>query len=134
MSSATQKASVADPSRADRIATLQAQAASQHATLKPRQPRIRQLGESGRTFQRKTVGGTSEQASSAQLGLFNEAEEITATEASEVAVKPHSRQRRRPPTLPPELAREEIVYDLPEADKVCPHDGEALERIGEEIG
>jgi len=132
MSSATQKASVADPSRADRIATLQAQLASQQATLKAREARIRQLEEIIRTFQRKTFAGTSEQASSAQLGLFNEAEEITATEASEVAVKPHSRQRRGRPTLPPELAREEIVYDLPEADKVCPHDGEALERIGEE--
>src|SRR5690625_4347439 len=117
MSSPTQKASIADPSRAHRIATSHAQLASQQAPLKPREARIRQLEEIIRTFQRKPFAGTSEQASSAQLGLLNEAEEITATEASEVAVKPHSRHRRGRPTLPPELARDGIVYDLPEADK-----------------
>ena len=85
-----------------------------------------------RTFQRKTFSGTSEQLSAAQLGLFNGAEEIEAAEAPEVTVKPHTRQRRGRPTLPPELPREEIIHDLSEADKVCPRDGTVLEQIGEE--
>jgi len=129
MPSATQKASAADPSTADQIASLQLQLASQQAALEAREARIRQLEEIIRTFQRKTFAGTSEQASADQLGLFNEAEEI---EVPEVAIKPHSRQRRGRPALPPELPREEVVYDLSESDKICPHDGEALERIGEE--
>ena len=132
MSSAAQKASIADPSTADQIAALQAQLSSQQATIEAREARIHQLEEIIRTFQRKTFAGTSEQVSSAQLGLFNEAEEIEASDPPEVAVKPHSRQRRGRPALPPELPREEVIHDLPEADKVCPHDAAALERIGEE--
>ena len=133
MSSAAQKASSADPSTADQIASLQAQLASQQATLEAREARIRQLEEIIRTFQRKTFSGTSERASASQLGLFNEAEEeVEATQPPEVTVKPHSRQRRGRPALPPELPREEVIHDLAEADKVCPHDGTALEPIGEE--
>ena len=97
MSSATQKASAADPSTADQIASLQAQLASQQATLEEREARIRQLEEIIRTFQRKTFSDTSEQTSAAQIGLFNEAEEVEATEAPEVTVKPHTRQRRGRP-------------------------------------
>lgn len=139
MSSAATKASAADPSTADQIAALQAQISEQEAQLhasedllQARAERIRQLEEIIRTFQRKTFVGTSEQASAAQLGLFNEAEEVEASAPPEVTVKPHTRQRRGRPALPPELPREEIVHDLPEADKVCPHDGTALEPIGEE--
>jgi transposase len=132
MSSANQKASVADPSTADQIAFLQAQLASQQTTLEAREARIRQLEEIIRTFQRKTFAGTSEQVSAAQMGLFNEAEEIEATGEPEVTIQPHTRRRRGRPALPPELPREEVIHDLPEADKVCPHDGAALEQIGQE--
>ncbi|NDY96433.1 IS66 family transposase [Wenzhouxiangella limi] len=120
------------PSEADRIAALQARISEQETQLQARAERIRQLEEIIRTFQRKTFAGTSEQASAAQLGLFNEAEEIEATAPPEVPVTPHARQRRGRPALPPELPREEIVYDLPDADKVCPHDGTALELIGQD--
>lgn len=132
MSSATKKASPADPSTADQITALQARISKQEAQLVTRAERIRQLEEMIRTFQRKSFVGSGEQASAAQLGLFNEAEELVEEGTSEVAVKPHTRQRRGRPALPPELPREEVVYDLAEADKICPHDGEALERIGEE--
>ena len=132
MSSAVNKAPAAAPSATDQIASLQEQLVSHQAALQAREARIRQLEEIIRTFQRKTFSGTSEQVSSAQLGLFNEAEEIEASEPPEVTVKPHSRQRRGRPALPPELPREDVIHDLPEADKVCPHDGAALKRIGEE--
>jgi len=144
MSPATRTSSFSDPSEADRVVALQAQVdelqqafharlTEQQAALDARDARIRQLEEIIRTFQRKTFSGSSEQVSSAQLGLFNEAEEVAeAVEEAAVTVKPHTRQRRGRPALPPELPREEIVYDLAEADKICPHDGQALERIGEE--
>ena len=102
MSSATQKASAADPSTADQIAALQARISEQEDEISAREAllvthaeRIRQLEEIIRTFQRKTFAGTSEHASADQLGLFNEAEEIEATKAPEVAVKPHTRQRQK---------------------------------------
>jgi transposase len=139
MSSVAQKAPFTAPSEAERITDLQARLSQQEdelsakeALLATRAERIRQLEEIIRTFQRKTFSGTSEQVSAAQLGLFNEAEEIEATAAPEVSIKPHTRQRRGRPALPPELPREEVIHDLPEADKVCPHDGTALALIGEE--
>ena len=132
MSSADPKAPSADPLTADQVAALQVRISEQEAQLQARAERIRQLEEIIRTFQRKTFSSSSEQTSAAQLGLFNEAEEIETAQAPEVTVKPHTRQRRGRPALPPELPREEIIHDLPEADKVCPHDGTALEQIGEE--
>jgi len=139
MSLAAQKASPKAPLAADQVAALQARLRQQEdelsakeALLLTRAERIRQLEEIIRTYQRKTFSGTSEQLASNQLDLFNEAEAIEATEPPEVAVKPHTRQRRGRPALPADLPREEIVHDLPEVDKVCPHDGAALERIGQE--
>jgi transposase len=35
--------------------------------------------------------------------------------------------------LPDYIERVEVLHDLPEAEKICPHDGTALERIGEEV-
>lgn len=135
MSSASQAASVKTLSKADQIAALQARLGVQEDELHARAERIRQLEEIIRTFQRKTFSATSEQTDPAQRGLFNEAEDVAAADAEQataVTVKPHIRQRRGRPALPPELPREEIIHDLLEADKVCPHDGTALERIGQE--
>ena len=119
---------------ADQVAALQARLNAQEDELQARAERIRQLEEIIRTFQRKTYAGTSEQLDSNQRGLFNEAEDVAAADAEqpEVTVKPHTRQRRGRPALPADLPREEIVHDLAEADKICPHDGTALEQIGQE--
>jgi len=133
MSSAASNPLADSASKADRIAALQARISEQDAQLQARAERIRQLEEIIRSFQRKTFSASSEQASAAQLGLFNEAEASEATEAPEVIVKPHARQRRGRPALPPELPREEVIHDLPEADKVCPHDGTPLALIGQEV-
>jgi transposase len=73
-----------------------------------------------------------------QARLFNEAEDGAAkaaeTETAEqtVTVAAHERKKagRRP--LPANLPREEIVHDIPEAEKVCAC-GARLSRIGEEV-
>lgn len=111
---------------------MQARINEQEAQLQARAERIRQLEEIIRTFQRKTFSSSSEQTSAAQMGLFNEAEEIETIAESELTIAPHTRRRRGRPALPSELPREEVIHDLPEADKVCPHDGTALELIGQE--
>jgi len=105
----------------------------QSAGLAVRDQRIRQLEELIRSFQQQRFGASSEKLSPDQLGLFNEAEEqFDEPTPTETEVKPHTRRSRGRPALPEDLPREEIIYDLDEADKVCPHDGAALKLIGEE--
>ena len=70
--------------------------------------------------------------------LFNELEvEATPDEPEQTELitgytrKKKGRGVRKP--FPKDLPREEVVIDLPEAEKVCPHDGHALKLIGEEV-
>lgn len=86
----------------------------------------------------KRFGPSSEKTSTDQLGLFNEAEE-TVFETGE-AVEPktttvqssHTRHRKPRVSIPDTLPREDVVYDIPESEKVCPHDGARLTVIGSE--
>ena len=74
-----------------------------------------------------------------QAGLFDEAEQIVQTEDTEpeddendgIEVKGHRRRPKRAP-LPDHLPRIDIEHDLADDEKVCPHDGSALVRIGQE--
>jgi transposase len=81
-------------------------------------------------------------ANPAQRDLFlNEAEalapngapvaEETTPEAVEVAG--HSRKKRGRKPLDPHLPREIVRHELPEAERVCAHDGSRLVEIGAEI-
>jgi transposase len=72
--------------------------------------------------------------------LFNEPEAILEEESeeanSEQAVNPKSTRSpqsggRKP--LPENLPRTRVVCDLPESEKVCPHDGASLVQIGERV-
>jgi transposase len=85
--------------------------------------------------QRQTLfGASSEKASADQLGLFNEAEDLEQEEIDAedkaVTVASHIRQKKPRVSIPADLPREEIVYDLNESDKTCPHDGSELKVIG----
>ena len=89
-------------------------------------------------FRRKVFGRSSETWSAEerrQQSLFNEAEQIAAEPSGEpaetVAVAAHQRVKRGRRPLPADLPREQIVHDIPEAEKVCGC-GHALVRIGEE--
>lgn len=78
----------------------------------------------------------SENTSPDQLGIFDEADTAECVEAEDhiqaetTTIKSHQRTTKPRVSIPAELPREEIVYDLPEADKVCPKDGAVLECIG----
>ncbi|MEM7504832.1 MAG: IS66 family transposase [Pseudomonadota bacterium] len=82
----------------------------------------------------RQYGATSEVIPDAQLRLFNEAETDTEQAEPPASIEVHSytRQRtgRRP--LPESLPRVDVLHDVPEDERVCPHDGQALERIGED--
>ena len=102
---------------------------------------IAALHEQLRLLLVRRFGASSERVADGQLGLFNEAEVLAASAAQApgedeacVAVCGHTRHRRgkRSP-LPEHLVRVEVVHELPERERVCPHDGVALESFGEEI-
>lgn len=96
------------------------------------------LGEEIAWFKQKLFGPKSEKLSAedlAQMRLFNEAEaSSTESQPPEQLRKVSEYSRRRPVRrpLPESLPREELLIDIPEADKQCAC-GHQLVRIGEQI-
>lgn len=68
--------------------------------------------------------------------LFNEIEKEVATlpqkDESETITYTRRKGRGKKKPFPEHLPREEKIIDLPEEQKVCPHDGTRLKQIGEE--
>jgi len=67
--------------------------------------------------------------------LFNEAEERDADTAcaeddTTITVASHRRQRKPRVSIPAAYPREVIHYELPKAERVCPHDGTPLKSTG----
>jgi len=96
--------------------------------------RITLLEEMLRVQRHKDYGASSEK-DNGQGHLFNEAEEdtvVTESESPDITVPAHTRKKKKRVSIPEDLPREDIIHDLAEADKVCPHDGAALKLIGEE--
>ncbi len=99
------------------------------------QAEIARLQEYVNVLLAKRYGPSSEKVPDEQLRLFNEAEQAAATEPepqAPIQVPAHERAKpgRRP--LPEYLPRVEVVHELPEDERVCDHDGEALVEIGRE--
>lgn len=94
-------------------------------------------------LQKKKYAPQSEIVSSEQLGLFNEVEDLIHTppaeddevdeEEDDSASSDKKVKKKRRPRLPENLPREEVTIDLDAKDKICPHDGSTLEKIGEEV-
>ena len=112
---------------------------AQEAELTAQQAELTALHEQLRLMLARRFGASSERASDAQLGLFNEAEqdaqavdddEDSPVESDVLEVPAHSRKRPTRKPLSAELPRVNVVHDLAEAEKVCPHDGTLLECIG----
>ena len=96
---------------------------------------ILQLEEWIKQQRQKTFGASSEKYSPDQLGLFNEAEDLEQAvvddvQAESTTVAAHTRQKKPRVSIPDHLPREDIVHDLPESEKRCPHDGTELKVIG----
>lgn len=86
-------------------------------------------------FERRLFAAKSEQRGVDQRDLFfNEAEALAPTSSSvpQVRVPAHERAKRGRKPLDPSLPREVIRYELPEGERICPHDGSALKAIGVE--
>ena len=84
--------------------------------------RIRQLEEAILSLRHKQYGASSE-VNHQQAGLFDEPEvdtepdDVVQSNEKSIEVTAHTRQSKPRVSLPPELPREEIVYDLPDAEK-----------------
>lgn len=116
---------------------LRDQLGNQQAKLEQRDVLINALQEKLRLMTAKQFGSSSEKVTSDQIGLFNEAEvdaepEQLTIEDDTITVPSHQRKKKPRVSIPDDLPREDIVYDIPEQDKVCPHDGQRLECIGSE--
>ncbi|WP_185235349.1 IS66 family transposase [Teredinibacter franksiae] len=101
-----------------------------------RDTQIAVLNEQLKHLLSKRFGSSSEKISADQLGLFNEAEacvvEVEAAESDSTTVKSYTRKRKPRVTIPDNLPREDIIHDITETEKVCPHDGSTLNIIGSE--
>ena len=105
------------------------------------------LQEQLNRFKRRLFEARSEAAASVQQKdmFFNEAEaegakaqpaaEETDNEAGDdqVDVPAHKRAKRGRKPLDPALPREVVRHELPEDERVCPHDGSVLNEIGVEV-
>ena len=89
-------------------------------------------------FRQKKFGSSSEQQNPYQQSLFDEAEQLEQEtieadiETNSTQIKAHTRSKKGRVALPEHLPREEVIHDLPEAEKVCPVDGTALKHIGDD--
>ena len=100
------------------------------------QAEIERLREQIHLLLAQRFGASSEASSPDQLGLFHEAMEEAAPETAEaetVEVPAHQRAKRGRRPLPEDLPRREVIHDLSEEEKICPHDGARLEAMGEDI-
>ncbi|TVP82681.1 MAG: IS66 family transposase [Puniceicoccaceae bacterium] len=124
-------------------ARLQAQLQEKDALLQSRERHIQTLEELIKQFNRKQFSPSSEKLSKDQLdlGLFNEAESTAGSEEPDaeaaapddtVEVPAHTRRKKPRVSIPAHIPREEVWYELPESERVCPHDGTELKAIGTE--
>ncbi|MFV0278881.1 MAG: IS66 family transposase zinc-finger binding domain-containing protein [Parahaliea sp.] len=87
----------------------------------------------------RRYAASSEKLSPDQIRLFDEAEvdagqypETTDTDAT-VTVPAHTRTKRGRKPLPDTLPRVDVIHELPEDERCCPHDGQPLQVIGEAV-
>ena len=91
-------------------------------------------------FTRQLFAASSEAAALQKDMFFNEAEALGAqaepaveeADDDKIDVPGHKRVKRGRRPLDPALPREVIRHELPEDQRVCPHDGAALREIGVE--
>jgi len=82
--------------------------------------------------------GTSSEKNPDQQQLFDEAEnaadndEPILDDSEALTLPSRQRKNKKRMSIPDWVEREEIIHDLPESEKVCPHDGSTLKCIGEE--
>jgi len=96
--------------------------------------KIAALEEYIRYMTQQRFGASSEKWSPDQLGLFDEAELLSDeddAQESTTVVPAHQRKKKRL-SIPDDLPVTDIIHDLPEDEKFCPHDNQALKHFSDE--
>jgi len=108
-------------------------------TIADKDHHIKILEEYILSLKQKQFGSSSEKLSPAQAELFDEADDDAAEIGADVAaaidaveIPAHTRSTKRRVSIPADIPRVDIIHDLPDDQKVCPHDGTAFKRIGSE--
>ena len=102
--------------------------------LTKKSDKIATLEEYIRYMTQQRFGASSEKWSPDQLGLFDEAELLSDeddVEESTTLVPTHQRKKKRL-SIPDNLPVTDIIHDLPEDEKFCPHDNQALRHFADE--
>jgi len=85
----------------------------------------------------RRYAASSEKLSADQLRLFNEAEadkdRLVDDSDEAIAVPAHTRKKSGRKTLPKILPRLDVIHDIPESERFCPHDGAELQEMSEVI-
>jgi len=85
----------------------------------------------------RRYAASSEKIAPDQIRLFDEAEvdaeaqAVMSSEDDTITVPEHTRKKRGRKTLPESLPRIDVVHELADAERICPHDGKPLTEIGE---
>ena len=103
--------------------------------------RIQILEDYIKALKQKQFGASSEKQDVIQAEMvFTEVESCAETDEPVQAdafeneitvVAEHTRKKKRV-SIPKELPRVDVIHDLPDAEKFCPHDGTALKQMGSE--
>ncbi len=119
------------------VMKLQQEVSSLRDKLAQRDAYVKALEEKLRLAIVRKFAASSEKSSPDQYGLFNEAEDDVIADAQletspeeSVTVKSHQRTTKPRVSIPDNLPREDIIHELPENEKICPHDGYTLEVVG----
>jgi transposase len=108
-------------------------------TIADKDHHIKILEEYILSLKQKQFGSSSEKLSPTQAELFDEADgDAAEMDADNVAsintieIPAHTRSTKRRVSIPADIPRVDILHDLPDDQKICPHDGTVLKRIGSE--
>ena len=105
--------------------------------IQQKDSRIQILEDYIRTLKQKQFGSSSEKLDVIQEDLFVDVDEVDAIEAvadnatDAITVTEHQRKSHRA-SIPKDLPHVDVIHDLSDAEKFCPHDGTALSCIGDE--
>ena len=118
-----------------RIADFETQVATLQRTLKTVSMERDLYKERVAAMQHQLFAAKSEARGTQQRDLFfNEAEALVPStpQQHKIDVPAHTRAQRGRRPLDPALPREVMRHELPESERVCPHDGAMLKEIGVE--
>ncbi len=121
------------------VMLLRQELAAKNTSLQEKNNHIKILEEYILSLKQKQFGSSSEKLSPTQAELFDETDGATteieadhAASADAIEIPAHTRSTKRRVSIPADIPRLDIIHDVPDDQKICPHDGTALKRIGSE--